>query len=463
MRSLRVVFAILVHLAFGYLALHSESASAQAQQCANLAAGCDEGKAYQACQSELVSYIASRTGIQHRNQRCEKTFPTSTGSITSKFEYLSGTSWVSGQYRTYSFKGDCSSRAMNHSTSIWSQLNGREGAVGCVDGCFAVHHKNADGTPSNYFNGSSKCDYEPNCSAFPGHTLNRVTNTCDPPEPTCPEGKSPNSLGQCAPEPCPDGKIQQADGTCKNKDNECPAGQIKSPDGKCLPGDGQCASGEVRGKDGTCKKDKDGDGKPDEGEEGGEDSEGKKKDEFAGGDDCKSPPSCSGSPIMCGQARIQWRIDCNTRKNRNIAGGACTTPPICTGEKCDAVEYSGLLMQWRSACALEKLASGNGSGSNPDVAAIRDALTGTGGNPNYGAESPGSGAWQNGGNTPPGKPNTAGYGWSGSCPQPPSFDVMGQSYQFNITPLCNWLSLGSYFVLGLAALFSLKIVASKDA
>ena len=99
------------------------------------------------------------------------------------------------------------------------------------------------------------------------------------------------------------------------------AGSI--PDGKCLPGDGQCAAGEVRGPDGTCKKDGDGDGQPDDPGD---------KDTFAGGDDCSVPPSCGGSPIMCGQARIQWRIDCNTRKNRNIAGGTCNTMPVCTGE-----------------------------------------------------------------------------------------------------------------------------------
>lgn len=136
---------------------------------------------------------------------------------------------------------------------------------------------------------------------------------------------------------------------------------MRSPDGKCLPGDGQCAKGEVRGPDGTCKKDADDDGKPDDPGE---------NESFSGGDDCSVPPSCSGSPILCGQARIQWRIDCNTRRNRNIAGGSCTTMPVCTGDKCDAMEYAGLLMQWRTACAAEKMAgkgnNGSGDGSQPE-------------------------------------------------------------------------------------------------
>jgi len=207
-------------------------------------------------------------------------------------------------------------------------------------------------------------DEEKNCSLMgDGYYWNALLKVCEPPQGKCPGGTRPNSLGKCAPEPCPDGMAQQVDGTCKNKDNECPAGQVKSPDGKCLPGEGQCAAGEARGKDGTCKRDSNNDGEPDEGEEEGEGPDGEKiKESFGGGDDCSAPPSCSGSPILCGMTRIQWRIDCNTRKNRNIAGGSCAAMPVCTGEKCDAVEYSGLLMQWRTACALEKLA-GQGSAS----------------------------------------------------------------------------------------------------
>ena len=208
-----------------------------------------------------------------------------------------------------------------------------------------------------------------------GHFWNSLLKVCEPPNGECPKGGKPNSLGQCAPEPCPDGMAQQPDGTCKKKDNECPAGEIRSPDGKCLPGEGQCAKGETRGKDGTCKKDADEDGEPDEpGEgEGGE----KPPSEFSGGDDCSRPPSCSGDVIMCGMARIQWRIECNTRKNRNIAGGMCGTMPICTGEKCDALEYSQLLMQWRTACAVEKLAANGigGGGGGDSESGIKDHMT----------------------------------------------------------------------------------------
>lgn len=276
-------------------------------------------------------------------------------------------------YHDYPPEKSCAAQGDYTGVGPWSSTSGgsaKNGSVGCRNGCDGVWFKNVDSTMTWSPTGST-CppDEKENCERMgSGYFWNAVLRVCEPPEGKCKDGSKPNSLGQCAPEPCPPGKIQQADGTCKNKDNECPAGQIKSPDGKCLPGEGQCAAGEARGKDGTCKRDSNNDGEPDEGEEGGEGPDGEKVNEnFAGGDDCSAPPSCSGSPILCGQARIQWRIDCNTRKNRNIAGGTCSAMPVCTGEKCDALEYSGLLMQWRTACAVEKLAqgSGGGDGSQP--------------------------------------------------------------------------------------------------
>jgi len=244
--------------------------------------------------------------------------------------------------------------------------------MSCDLGCEVVWTHNADGTVNGRpFGGTctgDDFDSDEDCAAKnPGSYYNRQVGVCEPKEPECKNGGKPNSLGQCAPEPCPDGMALQADGTCRKKDNECPAGNVRSPDGKCLPGEGQCAAGEVRGPDGTCKRDSDNDGEPDE--QGPDD-----KEFFSGGDECNAPPSCSGSPIMCGMARIQWRIDCNTRKNRNIAGGTCAATPVCTGEHCDALEYSQLLMQWRTACALEKNAQGGGdSGLKDHLTAMKQA------------------------------------------------------------------------------------------
>jgi len=176
---------------------------------------------------------------------------------------------------------------------------------------------------------------------------------------------------------CPQGMQQVFAGTpgairfgivhCKAFESECPAGMLNIS-GACQNDNERCPMGQQLGEDGTCKwiaEDLEKEGNSDNGEniEGETDSSGNR---FSGGDDCNTPPSCSGDPVLCGQTRIQWRIECNTRKNRNITGGSCSIPPVCTGDKCDAMEFSSLIMQWRSACALEKLATLD-TGTNQDT------------------------------------------------------------------------------------------------
>lgn len=260
----------------------------------------------------------------------------------------------------------------------------RSGAVGCIDGCDALLHNNGDGTATARFliNTCSVLPSDTGCGSYGGGAyFNSHNLTCEPPPESCSSGQTRNAATGTCEDSCPAGMVLGQDGACAPDGNECPAGQVKSPAGGCLPGEGQCASGETRGPDGTCKRDGDGDGEPDEGE-----VEGTTEEKFSGGDDCNSPPSCSGSPIQCGQARIQWRIDCNTRKNRNISGGTCSTIPVCTGEKCDAMEYSSLLFQWRTACALEKLSdSGSGTGDGDQPAWTK--VTGMSQDPGEGAVS----------------------------------------------------------------------------
>lgn len=187
-------------------------------------------------------------------------------------------------------------------------------------------------------------------------------NEEDAPE-TCEAGEKLLMDGSCQKQgDCPVGQHQgPVSGVINGKtvyecvtDGSCPVGQVKGPDGSCV--DQACPAGQVKGGDGTCKKDEDGDGEPDEGEEEGT---------FSGGDSCDAPPQCSGDNIMCGQARIQWRIDCNTRKNRTVTGGHCGNggAPICTGEKCDQLEQAQMLFAWRAACALEEGSGSAGDGS----------------------------------------------------------------------------------------------------
>lgn len=349
------------------------AAVAQVKNCSVSNSQCSLAEAMAACNAFVPGAGNNNVSGGVTRKVCEKDGgPTSGRVIMSYWGVKSGSTAETGAYNggIWYWRNQCSTEPSYTGTGPWSSGGAaKSGSLGCRNMCDGIWGRNADSSMTWQATGGLCPDNEKGtCDKYgSGYYWNAILNVCEPPEGKC-GGRPQNSLGQCAPEPCPEGMTLQADGTCKNKNNECPAGQIKSPDGKCLPGDGQCAQGEVRGKDGTCKKDSDGDGEPDEGEEGGEGSDGKKRDEFSGGDDCKTPPTCSGSPIMCGQARIQWRIDCNTRRNRNIAGGTCSTPPVCTGEKCDALEYTGLLMQWRTACATEKLAQGNNgnAGAQPE-------------------------------------------------------------------------------------------------
>lgn len=336
----------------------------------NAAANCKVAEAQAECQSFDLSGDHSIVKVTGRECLRRGASDAETGYFILRYKGLMSngyeTGWTVGD--SFYYRNNCPSEPSYTGQGPWSSNGGsaRSGSLGCRGGCDGMWNRNADSTLTWSPTGAI-CpeDEKKNCEspamANAGYYWNFALNVCEPPKPQCEGGKNPNSLGQCAPEPCPDGMAQQQDGTCKKKDSECPAGEVRSPDGRCLPGDGQCAQGEVRGPDGTCKKDSDNDGQPDDPGE---------KDTFAGGDDCSMPPSCSGSPILCGQARIQWRIDCNTRKNRNIVGGSCAAMPVCTGEKCDAMEYAGLLMQWRTACAAEKLASqsnnNGGDGAQPE-------------------------------------------------------------------------------------------------
>lgn len=343
----------------------------------------------------------------------------------------------------------------------------KSGSVQCNSGCMQVWTPNSDGTWNGTYQLNAACDVDDdspdqckNMGLTSGYHYNNYTKTCEPDTKECPEGQENNAKGECEPQKCPQGMTLTQLGTCENEKNECPAGQIKSPEGSCLPGEGQCAQGEAKGKDGTCKRDADGDGKPDEGEDDGE-----TKPTFGGGDNCDSPPSCSGDVILCGQARIQWRIDCNTRRDVNIQGGTCGSPPVCVGKNCRAMEYSSLLMQWRTACALEKAAGNTGSGGdNADVKAIRDAITGTNGSANIGEEGSNSGAFSDEsgygqGGIPDGKLDTSGFGYSRSCPTIPDVAVFGQTLHFDTSRFCQWMVLGGQIVLVMAALLSIRLMS----
>ena len=384
----------------------------------------DEGKAYAAAWA-VARAVAQSSNASSPGVWCPGV--KRAGGATAYTAYVTpcanqGPQWET-RTRTWPQGQECSSQ-----TGGVTPFFPPSGSTRCREGCEFQYRDNGDDT-TTYSATGKVCDGKPECTAG-GRNMgwNAMLGVCQPGEPECPEGKV--KVGNaCADEkPCPDGMALVA-GSCKKKDEECPSGMVRSPLGSCIPGDGQCAKGEVRGPDGTCKRDSDNDGDP--APTGPDDPE-----TFSGGDACNAPPSCSGSPIMCGQARIQWRIECNTRRNNNISGGHCSQSgmPTCTGEKCNAMEYAGLLMQWRSACALEKMAGekaespgtsktdANGNGV-PDALEGRGEVTGIGDNA---ADIASAKKWGIGLSTDSLDTSNM-FGGAGTCPEPPAITIMGKT------------------------------------
>jgi len=251
-----------------------------------------------------------------------------------------------------------------------------EGSFYCNEGCIEW----ASGITFGHT--GSFCDpntFKGDCLEFGDTWLEDHGGICIGTSEKCEEDNK-DASGKCLLELCPDGMSRVPKGTpgaiqyglayCKRLENECSAGMLNIS-GECELDNEACPMGQKLGPDGTCKwiaedpKNNDDSGESNNSDNGaGETGSGGNR--FSGGDGCNMPPSCSGDPILCGQSRILWRIDCNTRKNRNISGGACDRPPVCTGDKCDALEFSSLIMQWRSTCALEKLATLD-NGGNQDT------------------------------------------------------------------------------------------------
>lgn len=348
----------------------------------------DQGAAYAACQSAHAAALANphpqydyqpapgcvlfsvqryySCGLQRRAKTCPGC---SFSTISCGAHY-------------YPAGGACNTRP---SSTFTHDLAIPTGSVGCSNGCEFVVTNNGDGTYNRGYTtpGLDVCNVLPDCPTTGGWYTNHVTGLCTPEQEECPANKTKNPKTGACEEACPTGMVMDPTGACKPSQDDCPAGNVRAPSGQCLPGDGQCAAGEARRDNGTCGIDSDGDGQADEDDDDPENDP--DKPSASGGDTCDVPPSCSGGPIDCLQAKIQWRIDCNTRSKVNITGGACGAMPVCVGENCKAMEYSQLLMQWRTACALEKLKlpgaeeGGDGEQIKPDFEAL--AAGGDGANP----------------------------------------------------------------------------------
>lgn len=347
------------------------------------------------------------------------------------------------------------------------------GSLGCNTGCVVNYANNGDDTSTVTTTGAM-CgpDFKDKCPT--GTMWNGYMALCQPIEPSCPKGQVKKE-GVCTPEgKCPDGMIavqgttpgavQSGELYCKAEASECPAGTIKAPaTGKCIPGEGQCAAGEARRENGTCGKDSDGDGKADEDDDNPDNDP--EKESASGGDSCDVPPSCSGGAIACLQVKVQWRIDCNTRKVKNVSGGTCDTVPVCTGKDCDAMQYAQLMQQWRATCALEKMAkkgtSEEGSdGTDGNGNGVPDALEGTGEVSEVGDGAADMEASRKFGvSLSPSMLDRDNFFGGGSCPQPPTFKMMGATISGADFPYwCQAMSILRSLILIFGTYYALRIL-----
>lgn len=138
--------------------------------------------------------------------------------------------------------------------------------------------------------------------------------------------------------------------------------------------------------------------------------------------------------------------------------------PTCTGEKCNAMEYAGLLMQWRSACALEKLAAGKtetpGNNTDANGNGVPDVLEGSGDPAPIGdsaTDVQGAKKWGVGVST--GLLDTSNMFGGGSCPAPPTFKLMGQTISGTDFPyFCQAAAILRGLIQIFAAFVALKIL-----
>ncbi len=395
--------ALLMGVVLSMCGIGRAEAMVTSGSCSAISGGCSRASAYAQCTSDVeAAYqqaMASNPN-QYGNSSPQCVGPGAVGGRTDVMQYIArfvlsgggyyGTSgYLSQSSYYYLVASECpSGQQWDEVTNtcknvvvctagdvlVYGGLAYNSGTTDCQGGCSVRWSAPDDSGYSTGTKTGSQCDKDnftcgANSLQIPKAlpASNESPNACQPE--TCPEGQTKVN-GVCRrQEQCPSGQHTNEKGECEKDSDTCPAGQTKGPDGSCV--DNACPAGQVKANSGTCSADADGNGTADVDE--GDDADDPDKATFSGGDSCDTPPACSGDVIMCGQARIQWRIECNTRKDSTVSGGSCDAMPLCVGKHCDAVEYAALIQQWKTACAVQKLAFGEDSG-NADIIANDKAM-----------------------------------------------------------------------------------------
>jgi hypothetical protein len=138
-------------------------------------------------------------------------------------------------------------------------------------------------------------------------------------------------------------------------------------------------------------------------------------------------------------------IKSNTTKDTATNGMNCSVAP--TFSNAGSPQAIEAFNAWSEHCeaAGQRADSGNG---------LSGGLSTAGSNTGFIDETDHSGTDGTGGL------DDSGWGWSRSCPSPPTFVVFGRTFTIPTAPLCSWLTLGGALVLIFAALASIKIMAT---
>lgn len=135
---------------------------------------------------------------------------------------------------------------------------------------------------------------------------------------------------------------------------------------------------------------------------------------------CDTPPQCYGDAVLCASFKEQVAIRCNTRAASSSSSGGYGDPA--------------------AALAANGVPADGGASGDPSASGL--VTSSDLGEDGFDA---------------------SGLGFSRSCPANPSFSVLGHSYTLDLTPFCNFASLLGWFVLLVALLAGLRIVATGKA
>jgi hypothetical protein len=144
----------------------------------------------------------------------------------------------------------------------------------------------------------------------------------------------------------------------------------------------------------------------------------------------------------------------------SASDNGCDSPPQAFGDAIMAAQFKELVA---IRCNTQNAASGSSSGGS-NIGDPATALAGAGVPADGGASGdPSTDGLVSTSDIGEDGFDASGLGFSRACPASPSFQVLGHSYTLDLTPMCNFASLLGWFVLLVAYLVALRVVATGKA